>query len=142
MIDTHRLLKLTSGEEIVCDITANDEKNYIKIINPLKLVSIPSDKRGVLEERISFCKWVHFCEDESFKIDMNKILVITKPEKGLSQFYEYCLDKLSKYNTEFKNRDENLLEDVEEPTDQELDEIEEEIVEKFRLLLSPSKLLH
>ena len=110
-----KILKLSSGEEIICNISTN-EKTHMKVSRPMKLNALPKLQRdGSLEESLSLQRWIHFSETNSYDVPKSQIIVVTAASYGLSKFYEYCVTKLRMEE-----------EDVEFPSDQELMDIEEE----------------
>lgn len=110
-----KILKLSSGEEVICNINTN-EKSHIKITKPMKLNAFPKMTRdGSLEESLSLQRWIHFSETDTYDVPKSQIIVVTQASYGLSKFYEYCITKMRMEE-----------EDVDFPSDEELDEIEEE----------------
>lgn len=110
-----KILKLSSGEEVICNINTN-EKSHLKITKPMKLNAFPKMTRdGSLEESLSLQRWIHFSETDTYDVPKSQIIVVTQASYGLSKFYEYCITKMRMEE-----------EDVDFPSDEELDEIEEE----------------
>jgi|TARA_B110000503_G_C7143400_1_gene411883 hypothetical protein len=111
----YQILKLQSGEEIVCNLVADEHPRTFSIESPLKIVVVPRTTRYGIEEAISLQRWVHFSEENTFTIDKNKVMIMTKASLGLSRFYDYCVDKM-----------ESNFNDIEHdaPSDADLDAIE------------------
>jgi hypothetical protein len=107
------ILKLSSGEEIVCRLVS-DENGNIDISNPLLLSSIPKVTRLGIEESVSLRRWVHFAEEEVFTINKDKVILKADASIGLSRFYELCVLRMLEEETGFS----------EIPTEEELREIE------------------
>jgi len=124
-----KILKLSSGEEVICNINTN-EKEHIKINRPMKLNAYPKLSRdGSLEESLSLQRWIHFSETDTYDVPKSQIIVVTQASYGLTKFYEYCVTKMKMEE-----------EDVHLPTDEELEEIEEEdLFEDFDV---PSNTIH
>ena len=125
-----KILKLSSGEEIICNISTN-EKNHMKVDRPMKLNAFPKlTKDGSLEESLSLQRWIHFSETNSYDVPKSQIIVITAASYGLSKFYEYCVTKMR-----MEEEDVDFL-----PSDEELMEIEaEELFDDFEVT---SKTIH
>lgn len=133
MNENNKILKLMSGEEIVCKLVADENPRTFEIASPLKINTVPKVTTDGIEEAISLQRWIHFSEENIFFIDKSKVMVITQASYGLSKFYEYCVDKMNKESGDLG--DEPI-----QPLDSELDEIEEEeLWEQHRV---SSKLLH
>lgn len=115
--DNIKIIKLSSGEEIICNVVHNAEKPYLSVISPMKLNSYPKATRNGIEEALSLQRWIHFAETNTYDIPKSQIIVLTEASYGLSKFYEYCVNKS-------KLEDETILTGA--PTNRELDDIEEE----------------
>ena len=55
---------------------------------------------------------MYFTENQTCNLNKSSIVAISDASIGLSKFYEYCVKKMNKQ-----------LDDIEEPTDDELDEM-------------------
>jgi len=129
----NKIIKLSSGEEIVCKLVEREHNRSYEIENPLKIHTVPKVTNDGIEEAISLQKWIHFAEEQVFLLEKNKVMVIAEASYGLSKFYEYCVDRM--------NADYSDIGD--EPSDKELREIEnEELEEMFEGYSVNSKLLH
>ena len=129
---TTKILKLSSGEEIICNVVQNVEKPYLSVVSPMKLNSYPKPTRNGIEEALSLQRWIHFAETDTYDIPKSQIIVLTEASLGLTRFYDYCVSKS-------KREDGNVLSGA--PTNQELDDImEEEWDEEYGDTVS--KLLH
>ena len=116
MTQDTKILKLSSGEEIICNVVHNPEKPYVSVVQPMKLNAYPKATRNGLEEALALQRWIHFSETDTYDIPKSQIIVLTEASYGLSKFYEYCVKK-----AKIENEDV-----VPPPTNQELDKIEEE----------------
>ena len=112
-----KILKLSSGEEIICNVIDNESQSFININRPMKLNAIPKHARdGTLEESLSLQRCIHFSENNTYQIERVKVLVTTDASIGLSKFYSYCLNKLDLEDADYDD----------EPTLEELEELEDE----------------
>jgi len=129
----NKIIKLSSGEEIVCKIVEREHNRSYEIENPLKIHTVPRVTNDGIEESISLQKWIHFAEEQVFLLEKNKVMVIAEASYGLSKFYEYCISRMNAEHSDIG----------EEPSDEELKEIEnEELEEMFEGYSVNSKLLH
>jgi hypothetical protein len=121
MIHDTKILKLSSGEEIICKVVHQPENDYMSLVQPMKLNSYPKATKHGLEEALSLQRWIHFAETDTFDVAKSQVLVLTEASLGLVKFYEYCVKK-AKWE-----EDEVLA-----PSNQELNDIEnEEMWEEF-----------
>jgi len=111
-----KILKLSSGEEIICNIVNNPDQSYISVVRPMKLNSWPRATRNGIEESLSLQRWVHFAETDTYDVPKSQIIVLTEASFGLTKFYLYCVNKA-------KWEEEGVLNP---PTDADLRGIEEE----------------
>ncbi|QZI94493.1 hypothetical protein MelnitzEXVC044M_213 [Methylophilales phage Melnitz EXVC044M] len=113
----YKILKLQSGEEIICDVVSKEHPRTFEIKAPLKVNVLPRVTKYGVEESISLQRWIHFSEENIYNIDKNKVMVITQASTGLSKFYEHCIQRMDAEGQELRER---------EPSNMELDEIEAE----------------
>jgi len=127
-----KIMKLSSGEEIVSRMVSDEHPRTFNVQLPLKLQSVPKMTQYGVEESISLTRWMHFAEEKTVDVPKTQVLGIATASIGLSKFYEYCIQKIA---------GEADLQG--EPTNKELNDIEEEeFDDEFDLLDSPSKVYH
>jgi len=115
-----KIIKLRNGEELVGNVHAiNDD--FVKVQNPLKVNLYPRMKGGKIEEAMAFSRWVSYSDNQSYDIIKNNVIAITDSSIGLTRFYDYCVSKMQDMRpSEYR-----------QPTDKELQEIEEEIFDRL-----------
>ena len=115
-----KIIKLRNGEELVGNVHAiNDD--FVKVQNPLKVNLYPRMKGGKIEEAMAFSRWVSYSDNQSYDIIKNNVIAITDSSIGLTRFYDYCVSKMQDMKpSEYR-----------QPTDKELQEIEEEIFDRL-----------
>lgn len=120
---SHKILKMMNGDEVVCSLFTEAD-DHLVVTDPLKLISIPKIEGDSVDESLSLTRWVHFSADNHFKIDKNKVIVMSTASFGLSKFYEYVLDKLDDddESTDEETDYESLLEDYPEEDLEESDQ--------------------
>ena len=78
------ILKLSSGEEIVCRLVEDTQSGMIQITNPLLVSTTPRVTSLGLEESVSLRRWIHFSEEQVYSI--NKSMVVTKADASLGLY--------------------------------------------------------
>ena len=79
-------------------------------------------KKG-LEESMALSRWVSYGENDNCQLVKNNIVAITDASVGIAKFYEFCVLRM-------KNGKSKLL-DISEPTKEQLEELEQEILEEY-----------
>lgn len=85
MMKTIKLIRLITGEEILAEVVV-DSGYKLTIKNPLRVVVVPS-KSSPNNPTVGLAPWAEFSDDESFTIDLDKILVIMNPVKEFVSQY-------------------------------------------------------
>lgn len=84
----YNLIKLTTGEEIVCKIT-NETSTHTSIKNPLKIHTIPRFVSSGIVESLALIRWVKpYTEEDTVDVKNNQIVYSAHTSQGLSTFYE------------------------------------------------------
>jgi len=118
--DSYKVLKLSNGEMIVCEINNYDDKIY-DIMNPLRMDVVPIKSRsGGIGETLNLTPWMqHFTDQKYFNIDKSHCILIADASVGLSKYYEYVMLRI---DDGWENEDK-LLPDDEPDNDDIYDEL-------------------
>lgn len=119
-----RLLKLTNGEDIIAEVNENTEKFLLD--NPLLMrVQSRVTSEGV-QEGLHLSRWVQpFSDATNFTIPRQHVVLSTNVSEGLSKYYQYTIRSFQREEAPLTLRETINA----EPTDSELDEIENEELE-------------
>jgi len=118
--DTYKILKLISGENIICELSEDNGK--YEITRPLLMHVSPKLTVTGMTESLMLSRWVQpFTEEKYFEIDPKHVIIMLPASPGLSVYYEGVLDKLE------VSKEEELpsLDDIED------DEIFDELLEEL-----------
>ena len=94
-----KIMKLSSGEEIVSEMIGEDHPRAFNIKSPLKLTSLPRLGNSGIEESISLQRWIHFAEEKDVTIPKSQVIAIINASYGLKKFYEYCILKMERQDS-------------------------------------------
>jgi len=85
---SYSILKLTTGEEIVCRVTKETD-THTSVKNPLKIHTIPRFVDSGIVESLALIRWVKpYTEEDTVEVKNNHILYSAKTSTGLTTFYE------------------------------------------------------
>ena len=126
-----KIMKLSSGEEIVCDLLADEHPRTYNVRFPMKVMTVPRVTGDGVEESLSLTRWIHFAEESEADIPKTQVLAIVNASVGMQKFYEYCVRRL----------ESDDLDTLDEPSSFELEE-EDDYLDDFEDIDSPSKLIH
>ena len=72
-----KIVKLVSGDEIICDLELNNENSILK--NPFRFL--------MTQEGLASIPLMPFSKDKEYKISMNHVLFIAEPEDDFRNSY-------------------------------------------------------
>jgi|TARA_R110002096_G_scaffold286634_1_gene480363 hypothetical protein len=128
--DSYKVLKLSNGEMIVCEINDYDDKIY-DIMNPLRMDVVPIQSRSGIGETLNLTPWMqHFTDQKYFNIEKNQCILIADASVGLSKYYEYVMLRI---DDSWDNGD-NLI-----PEDDTDEDVYDDLLEEIK---AESKLIH
>ena len=133
MNTNYQILKLTNGENIICDIKDQNENDVIlEVTTPLKMDIMSHVTREGIQEGLALTRWVQpFTDEKDIAINKSAIVTMVPASLGMSKYYEYVLKNIREMKLV-----ESTTEDIETPTSKELEQIEweedEEMFETFK----------
>ena len=114
-----RMLKLTNGEDIIAHVDATGSEAY-HLDNPLLMRVHTKMTPSGIQEGLHLSRWMQpFCESTNFSIDKMHVVLSTEVSSGLTKYYEYSIKS-------FERGENKFIPTIEEPTDEELENIEDE----------------
>ncbi len=133
---TCKVVKLTNGEDIVCEIGDGNSENECAIGRPLKIeVHSRSTKNGIIES-LNLTRWIGpYTEQSFFLIKTSHILLITEASHGLSRYYDHVLKELDDWDNS-KSKKRQLLDDMDDEME---DDMGDELLEEIKI---PNKTIH
>jgi len=133
----YQIMRLSSGEELVCNLIDDSHPRTYNVETPLRINAIPRMTTRGVEESISLQRWVHFSEDETYNINKSQVVLITTASVGLSKFYDHCLVRMKADHRDIGDEPRDY-----EPTDEELKDIEAEEEMDRHFGNTESKMIH
>lgn len=87
MTQDTRLVRLSSGEDVICNVISIED-DYITVIDPI--VAVPAGEPG----QIAFAPWSPLLrEGEELSIQFSHVVYISFPNDDIKQQYENLFDK-------------------------------------------------
>ncbi len=122
----YKIVKLTNGENLICEVNEHVYNDEYKINFPLKMEvrSMPT-KEGVVDS-LSLSRWIGpYTEQSFFFIKRDHVLVMAEVSEGLSRYYEHMRREINQLDSPEKRA---LLDDIddEDVYDELLSELETE----------------
>ena len=121
MNTNYQIIKLSNGENIICDIKEQSgSEPSLEVVAPLKMdVMSRMTKKGI-QEGLSLTRWVQpFTDEKNIQINKSTIVTMVPASMGMSKYYEYVLKSIKGMKLV-----SSTTEDIEEPTDEDLNTIE------------------
>ena len=134
MNTNYQILKLTNGENIICDIKDQNENDVIlEVTTPLKMDIMSHVTREGIQEGLALTRWVQpFTDEKDIAINKSAIVTMVPASLGMSKYYEYVLKNIKEMRLV-----DSTTEDIETPTNEELEQIEWEEDEEMLEDLKP-----
>ena len=134
MNTNYQILKLTNGENIICDIKDQNENDVIlEVTTPLKMDIMSHVTREGIQEGLALTRWVQpFTDEKDIAINKSAIVTMVPASLGMSKYYEYVLKNIREMRLV-----DSTTEEIETPTNKELEQIEWEEDEEMLEDLKP-----
>ena len=118
----YKIVKLTNGENLICQINDDVDNGEYKIYLPLKMeVRSVLTKEGPVES-LNLSRWIGpYTKQSFFTIKTSHVLLVAEASEGLSRYYEHVIKEIERLDDKDSSDD---LEDVnnEDVYDELLDE--------------------
>ena len=120
----YKIVKLTNGEELVCQLADDIDNGEYKINFPLKMeVHSVLTKEGPVDS-LNLSRWIGpYTEQSKFSIKSDHVLLVANASPGLSRYYEHVINEIKQLDTPEKR---STLDDIvdEDVYDELLEELE------------------
>jgi len=120
----YKIVKLTNGEELVCQLADDIDNGEYKINFPLKMeVHSVMTKEGTVDS-LNLSRWIGpYTEQSKFSIKSDHVLLVANASPGLSRYYEHVIKEIKQLDTPEKRSTLNDIRD-EDVYDELLEELE------------------
>ena len=120
----YKIVKLTNGENIICQLNDDVDNGEYKLNFPLKMeIHSHMTKEGVVDS-LNLSRWIGpYTEQSFFSIKSDHVLLIANASPGLSRYYEHVMKEIKQLDTPEKKSILNDIKD-EDVYDELLEELE------------------
>ena len=98
-ITPYKIVKLTNGENIICQLNDDVDNGEYKLNFPLKMeIHSHLTKEGVVDS-LNLSRWIGpYTEQSFFSIKSDHVLLIANASEGLSRYYEHVMREINNLN--------------------------------------------
>ena len=95
MKSNYQVIKLTNGEDIICDLKESESGYLLKVKSPLKMEIVNRVTKSGMVEGLALTRWVQpFTEQESVMINKSTVVTMVPASIGMSKYYRYVLKSI------------------------------------------------
>ena len=96
MNTNYQILKLSNGENIICDIKDQNKNDVIlEVTAPLKMDIFSRVTEEGIQEGLALTRWVQpFTHEKDIAINKATIVTMVPASLGMSKYYEYVLKSI------------------------------------------------
>ena len=120
----YKIIKLTNGENLICEINDDVDDGEYKINFPLKMeVHSLMTKEGPVDS-LNLSRWIGpYTEQSLFLIKSDHVLLVANASPGLSRYYERVMNEIKQLDTPEKR---STLDDVKD------EDVYDELLEELK----------
>ena len=130
----YKIVKLTNGEELICQMGDDVDNGEYKINFPLKMVVHSMATKDGVVDSLNLSRWIGpYTEQSHFSINSNHILLVVNASEGLCRYYEHVVKEIKQLNFSEIISSREDLDDIND------EEIYDELLEELE---TPNKTIH
>ena len=105
-----KFLRLKTGEDVVSELVemGENDKTYYQLINPVKVVYMPTEKPGYVQVAIMPWVFTRVCDIQEFTISANDVLLISDVSPFMYEYYLNTMEGEDKEESEPEPEDNSL----------------------------------
>ena len=112
---SHKIMKLTNGEEIVCQMDDKIVNDEYQLNYPLKIDVRPQmTKKGVVEA-LNLSRWVgSYTRQSLFFVKTDHVLLVAEASEGLCRYYDHVIDEIKRIENKSSMDTSDYLDDLDD----------------------------
>ena len=120
----YKIVKLTNGEELICQMGDDVDNGEYKINFPLKMVVHSMATKDGVVDSLNLSRWIGpYTEQSFFSIKRDHVLIIADASPGLSRYYEHVMREIKQLDAPEKRSTLDNIDD-EDVYDELLEDLE------------------
>jgi hypothetical protein len=140
-MDKHIVVKLISGEELVCTYLEEDDYQ-LTVLFPMIVKHIPRQYEGRLMESISLAPYTYFVSDDEFTFQKNQIIFIKEMNPTHLESYNTAIDDFVGTANAAPATVDELKQLTDKLSNMFKDKVKDEEFDDSMFVLDQSKLIH
>ena len=94
---SHKIMKLTNGEEIVCQMDDKIVNDEYQLNYPLKIDVRPQMTEKGVVEALNLSRWVGSYTSQSlFSVKTEHVLLVAEASEGLCRYYDHVVEEIKR----------------------------------------------
>ena len=120
---SYKIVKLTNGENLICEINDDVDDGEYKLNFPLKMEIRSMIREEGVVESLNLSRWIGpYTEQSFFSIKSDHVLLVANASPGLSRYYEHVMKEINQSDTSIKKTILDIIDD-EDVYDELLEEL-------------------
>ena len=93
----YKVIKLTTGEEIVCRLGSEIVNDEYQLNYPLKMEVRPQMTSKGVVEALNLSRWLgSYTKQFLFSVKTNHVLLVAEASEGLCRYYDHVIDEIKR----------------------------------------------
>ena len=111
----YKIIKLTTGEEIVCRLGSEIVNDEYQLNYPLKMeVRAQMTSKGVVEA-LNLSRWLgSYTKQFLFSVKTNHVLLVAEASEGLCRYYDHVIDEIKRIENKSSMAISDYLDDLDD----------------------------
>ena len=111
----YKVIKLTTGEEIVCRLGSEIVNDEYQLNYPLKMEVRPQMTSKGVVEALNLSRWLgSYTKQFLFSVKTNHVLLVAEASEGLCRYYDHVIDEIKRIENKSSMAISDYLDDLDD----------------------------
>jgi len=111
----YKVIKLTTGEEIVCRLGSEIVNDEYQLNYPLKMEVRPQMTSKGVVEALNLSRWLgSYTKQFLFSVKTNHVLLVAEASEGLCRYYDHVIDEIKRIENKSSMDTSDYLDDLDD----------------------------